>query len=170
MKKLITLLLLAAMAAGTVSAQTTPDPALQDAKEKLEVVYDLGRVFGFIHTMDKEQKKLALTVTQAKALVVIADKILAAKRIEPKTAEAWLIEIEDKILTPAQLMFVDGLAIERTATSTSAAGTGTGPGSTGGTSPIQSYISGGAFNPMLDATKTLGKDFKAAYDYLKAKK
>jgi len=168
MKKFITVLLLAAMATGTLFAQTTPDPALQDAKKKLEVVYDLGRVFGFIHTMDKEQKKYALATSQAKALVVIADKILAAKRIEPKTAEAWLIEIEDKILTPAQLMFVDGLAIERAATSV--AGTGAGPGSTGGVSPVQSYISGGAFNPMLDATKTMGKDFKAAYDYLKTKK
>lgn len=168
MKKLVTLLMLVAMATGTLFAQTTPDPALQEVKAKLEVVYDLGRVFGYIHTMDKEQKKLVLTVTQAKALVVIADRILATKRMEPKPAEAWLIEIEDKILTPAQLMFVDGLAIERVATSV--AGSGTGPGSTGGVSPIQSYISGGAFNPMLDSTKTLGKDFKAAYDYLKAKK
>jgi len=170
MKKLITVFLLVAMTTGALFAQTTPDPALQDAKAKLEVVYDLGRVFGFIHTMDKEQKKLALTVAQAKSLVAIADKILATKRMEPKASEAWLVEIEDKILTAAQLMFIDGLAIERTETSTSAAGTGTGPGSTGGTSPIQSYISGGAFNPMLDATKTLGKDFKAAYDYLKARK
>jgi len=168
MKKLVTILLLVAMAAGTLFAQMTPDPALQETKAKLEVVYDLGRVFGYIHTMDKEQKKLALTVTQAKALVVIADKILSTKRMEPKPAEALLVEIEDKILTPAQLIFVDGLAIERAATSTSVAGTGAG--ATGGVSPVQSYISGGAFNPMLDATKTLGKDFKAAYDYLKTKK
>jgi hypothetical protein len=168
MKKLITGFLLVGIATGSLFAQTTPDPALQDAKAKLEVVYDLGRVFGYIHTMDKEQKKLAVTATQAKALVAIGDKILAAKRIEPKTAELWLVEIEDKIITSAQLMFVDNLAIERDATSTSA--TGTGPGSTGGVSPIQSYLSGGAFNPMLDATKTLGKDFKAAYDYLKSKK
>lgn len=168
MKKLIVVFLLVAMAAGTVFAQTTTDPALQEAKAKLEVVYDLGRVFGFIHTMDKEQKKLALTVAQAKSLVVIADKILATKRMEPKPSEAWLVEIEDRILTADQLMFVDGLAIERAASSTSVAGTGTG--STGGTSPLQSYVSGGAFNPMLDATKTIGKDFKAAYDYLKSKK
>ncbi len=168
MKKIIAAFALISLAVASLAAQTTPDPAIQEAKEKLEVVYDLGRVFGYIHTMDKEQKKLVLTVAQAKALVVIGDKILAAKRIEPATAEAWLIEIEDKILNDGQLMFVDGLAIERA--STAATGTGTGTGSTSGTSPVQSYMSGGAFNPMLDATKTLGKDFKAAYDYLKLKK
>jgi len=166
MRKLLVGTLLIALSGGFVVAQTTPDPAVQEAKAKLEVVYDLGRVFGFIHTMDKEQKKLALTLPQAKALVAIADKVLATKRMEPKTADAWLTEIEDKILKADQLMFVDELAIERASSSTS----GTGAGSTGGTNPVQSYISGGPFNPMMDATKTLGKDFKAAYDYLKAKK
>jgi len=168
MRKLLTGTLLITLFGGFLAAQTTPDPAVQEAKAKLEVVYDLGRVFGFIHTMDKEQKKLALTLLQAKALVAIADKVLATKRMEPKTADAWLTEIEDKILKADQLMFVDELAIERASASTS--GSGTGAGATGGTSPVQSYISGGPFNPMLDATKTLGKDFKAAYDYLKAKK
>ena len=168
MKKYISLIAAAVLAIGTTSAQTTPDPALQEAKEKLQVVYDLGRVFGYIHTMDKEQKKLALTTAQAKSLVAIADKILAARRLEPKTADAWLKEIEDSILRADQLMFVDGLALARESSGT--AGTGTGPGATGGTSPIQSYLSGGDFNPMLDATKTIGKDFKAAYEYLKNKK
>ncbi len=166
MRKFIVGTLFFALSTGFLAAQTTPDPAVQEAKAKLEVVYDLGRVFGFIQTMDKEQKKLALTLPQAKALVAIADKVLATKRMEPKTADAWLTEIEDKILKADQLMFVDELAIERASSSTS----GTGAGSTGGTSPVQSYISGGPFNPMLDTTKTLGKDFKAAYEYLKAKK
>ncbi len=167
MKKIAAIIVLVSLAFAPLAAQTTPDPAIQAAKEKLEVVYDLGRVFGYIHTMDKEQKKLALTSTQAKALSAIGAKILATKRLEPATADAWLQEIENKILTDDQLMFIDGLALERA--SESVAGSGTGAGSTTGTSPIQSYLSGGAFNPMLDATKTLGKDFKAAYDYLKAK-
>lgn len=168
MKKFIVSIMILALTVGTAVAQTTPDPALQEAKEKLEVVYDLGRVFGYIHTMDKEQKTLALTAAQVKSLTLIAEKIQAAKRIEPKTADAWLTEIEDSILRADQLMFVDGLALARESSSTAA--TGTGPGATGGTSPIQSYLSGGDFNPMLDATKTIGKDFKAAFDYLKARK
>jgi len=168
MKRFIVIVSMAVLAFGTAFAQTTPDPALQEAKAKLEVVYDLGRVFGYIHTMDTEQKKLALTAAQAKSLVGIADKILASRRMEPKTAEAWLTEIEDSILTPEQLMFVDGLALARESSGT--AGTGTGPGATGGTSPVQSYLAGGEFNPMLDTNKTIGKDFKAAYDFLRAKR
>ncbi len=168
MKKLIALVLISILAVGIAVSQATPDPALQEAKEKLEVVYDLGRVFGYIHTMDMEQKKLALTAVQVKSLISIADRILASRRLEPKTADAWLKEIEDSILRADQLMFVDGLALARESSST--AGTGIGPGASGGTSPVQSYISGGDFNPMLDTTKTIGKDFKAAYDYLKAKK
>ncbi|GAB1483014.1 hypothetical protein MASR2M78_18300 [Treponema sp.] len=168
MKNIIVGTLLLSLTIGFAVAQTTPDPAMQEAKKKLEVVYDLGRVFGFIQTMDKEQKKLALSAAQAKSLLTIAEKILEAKRIEPKTADVWLGEIEDKILKPDQLMFVDGLFMART--SSSSAGNGTGAGASGGTSPIQSYVSGGPFNPMLDTSKTLGKDFKAAYEYLKAKK
>ena len=166
MKRIFAFTLAISLSAGFLAAQTTPDPAVQAAKAKLEAVYDLGRVFGYIQAMDKDQKKLAVSVSQAKALVAIADKVLAAKRMEPKTAETWLVEIEDKILRADQLMYVDGLAMDRETPATA----GTGAGNTGGTSPVQSYMAGGPFNPMLDATKTLGKDFKAAYEYLKAKK
>jgi hypothetical protein len=168
MRTVLLIIAAAAIAAGTAFGQTTQDPAVQEMKAKLEVVYDLGRMFGYVQTMDKEQKKLALSAAQAKALVGMAEKVLKIVRFEPKEAEAMLIEIEDKILKPDQLMFVDGLAIarasERTATS------GSGAGSTGGTSPVQAYMNGGAFNPMKDATKKIGQDFKAAVDYLKAKK
>lgn len=168
MKKMVSIGLLGLVFTFGVTAQTTQDPAITAAKAKLEVVYDLGRIFGYIHTMDRDQKKLALTSEQTKALLVYADTILKDQRIEPDEAEKLLGEIEDTLLSPAQLMYVDELAIawmqEKTGT------TGTGAGSTGGTSPVQSYLNGGPFNPMLDTTKTLGKDFKAAYDYLKAKK
>ena len=167
MKKIMILAGVALLMTGALAAQTTQDPAMADAKEKLEVVYDLGRVFGYLHTMDKEQKKLALTPAQVKSLLVIAEKIRTTARLEPKVADGLLTEIEDKILTDPQLIFVDDLAIARLTERTTA---GTGAGSAGGVSPIQSYLNGGAFNPMLDATKTLGKDYKAAVDYLKAKK
>jgi len=167
MKRLSVILVLALVAAAGLSAQTTQDPAITAAKEKLEVVYDLGRVFGYIHTMDKEQKKLALSPAQVKSLNGYFDKIKGMQRIEPKDAEAMLVAIEDQVLTADQLIFVDGLAIARLSERTTA---GSGAGATGGVSPVQSYLNGGPFNPMLDATKTLGKDFKAAGDYLKTKK
>jgi hypothetical protein len=31
-------------------------------------------------------------------------------------------------------------------------------------------MNGGPFNPMQDTSKKIGQDFKAAYEYLKAKK
>lgn len=167
MKKTIWILVLAFFAAITNFAQTTQDPAVQAVREKLEVVYDLGRVYGYIHTMDKEQKKLALNSTQVKSLLSIAEKILRTTRFEPKDAEALLTEIENKILRPDQLTFIDSLAIARSAEKTT---TGSGAGSTGGVSPVQSYMNGGPFNPMLDSTKKIGQDFKAAYEYLKGKK
>ncbi len=168
MKKIFGILGLALMVSAGLTAQTTQDPVLAAAKEKLEVVYDLGRVYGYIQTMDKEQKKLALTAAQVKSLLATAEKIRGMQRIEPKVGEAMLTEIEDKVLTDAQLTFVDNLAISRLSERTSTQGSGAG--AAGGTSPIQTYLNGGAFNPMLDTTKTLGKDFKAAVDYLKAKK
>lgn len=168
MRKVLLMIAAAAIAAGTAFGQMTPDPAVQEMRAKLEVVYDLGRIFGYIQTMDKEQKKLALTSDQAKALAAMGNKILKIPRFEPKEAEAMLVEIEEKILKPDQLMYVDGLAIARASERPATAGTGAG--SAGGTSPVQSYMNGGPFNPMQDTTKKIGQDFKAAVDYFRAKK
>lgn len=165
---IIVTVIAAALVAGTVFGQSTQDPATQEARAKLEVVYDLGRVFGYLHTMDREQKKLTLSAAQAKALTVVADKLMGTPRVEPAAAEAMLTEIEDKILKPEQLMFVDELFIARQNERTTS--TSSGAGSTGGTSPVASYMSGGPFNPMSDTTRKIGQDFKAAYDYLKVKK
>lgn len=155
-------------------AQTTPDPAIQKAREDTVVVFDLGRTFGYLMAIEKDAKVPALTATQLKDLYDIMVQIRATKRVEPAPAKAWLAKIEDKILTPAQLMAVDKLAAAAAAarTGTPGAGTGTGPGATGstsGTSSLQSYVSGGDFNPITDPTKTMGTDFKAFFDYVAKK-
>lgn len=97
-----------------------------------------------------------------------AEAIRSDQRIEPEEAEAMLDKIENTVLNAKQLMYIDQLAIERMNTKTTTAGTNAG--SSTGTSPVQSYINGGPFNPMLDTTKTIGKDFQTAYNYLKGKK
>ena len=117
--------------------------------------------------MDKEEPKLALTNDQINELYSFMDKIVAIERLEPAAAEEMLVKIEDEILTPDQLMQVDQLAIARAAERESAT-TERVPGSGGG--QITSYVAGGAFNPMKDASKTIGKDFAAFYDYLKKKR
>ncbi len=170
-KKLFMMIAAAVLLSGAAFAQTsTQDPAVQAARAKLEVVYDLGRIFGYIQTMDREQKKLALAPAQVKALTATADRILKTPRLEPREAETMLKEIEDKILRPDQLVFVDGLAIARQAERAASSTAGSGASAAGGTSPVASYMSGGPFNPMTDTTRKVGQDFKAAVDYLKGKK
>ena len=148
-------------------AQTSPDdPAIQKAKEDTVVVYDLGRIFGFINTMIEEEPKLALSKDQLAEIYEIATEILRTERIEPDWAEERLVRLEDDVLTPDQLMHVDQLAIAREEsreTSTEEKGTGTGGGQ------LQTYVAGGAFNPMSDDSKTIGKDFAEFYEYLKGK-
>ncbi len=159
--------------ASAAFAQTTPDPAIQKAREDTAVVFDLGRTFGYLMAIEKDSKVPALSATQLKSLYDIMVAIKAAKRVEPEQAEAWLGSIEDKILTPAQLMAVDKLAAAAAATRTGTpgAGTGTGPGASGtsGASSLQSYVAGGEFNPIVDAAKTMGADFKAFFDYVAKK-
>ena len=168
MKQLfITVAALTALMALSVTAQTSPDdPAIAQAKEDTVVVFDLGRIFGFIHTIEKEEPKLALSKDQLQQLYSIMESINNIERVEPDEAEDMLVKIEDEILTPDQLMHIDQLAIARAADRESAT-TDRVAGSGGG--QITSYVAGGAFNPMKDASKTIGKDFAAFYDYLKKK-
>jgi hypothetical protein len=154
--------LLLALAPLVAFAQTAAeDPAIQKAKDETAVVYDLGRVFGYLATMDKEAPKLVLSRDQLLKLMDVMTTIKATKRFVPKEAEKLLVKIEDTILTAAQLAYVDQLAIAKAATR----GTGTGEGAGSGSGPLTTYIAGGDFNPMLDTSKTLGKDFAAFYDY-----
>jgi hypothetical protein len=152
---------------GTLSfAQSgSTDPAIQKAREETLVVYDLGRMFGYLNGITKDSKVAALTTDQLKKLHDIALEIEKIKRLEPPKAKALLTQIEDKILTPAQLVAVDKLAAaaakERAATQTA----GTGTGSSSGGNVLASYVSGGDFNPILDKTKTMGQDFYAFIQY-----
>jgi len=151
----------------TAMAQTSPDdPAIQAAKEKTAVVFDLGRMFGYLQTLENEHPQLALTVAQLQKVYVVMETIRATKRLEPNLADELLTRIEDTILTPSQLTEVDQIAITKL-NDREASGTTQNSGSGGG--QITSYTAGGPFNPMLDSTKTIGKDF-GAYFKLVSKK
>ena len=160
---LLTVLLLPILAV----AQTSPDdPAVQAAKEETVVVFDLGRFFGYLHTMEEQSPDLALSPAQLEAVYRTMSELKAMQRVEPDRAEEVLIYLEDEVLSPDQLMQVDQLAIARMEareTQTTSAGTGTGGGQ------ITSYLAGGSFNPMTDASKTIGKDFAAFFDYVSKK-
>lgn len=152
---------LAALIPFAAVGQTSPDdPAILEAKEKTAVVFDLGRIFGYLQTLESEQPKLILSAAQLQEVYAVMETIRATERIEPRLAEELLTRIEEEILTPTQLTEVDQIAIakmnERETNSTSQSGRGGG-------GQITSYISGGKFNPMLDSTKNIGKDFAAYY-------
>lgn len=138
---------------------------MQKARADLESVYALGRMFGYLQTMEAEQPRLALSREQAERLKGVADRISGVRRFDPKTADAMLTEIEDKILTPQQLQSADQLALK-------SAGTRGGTnqrGNTEGSGPLAAYASGGPFNPMTDASTTMGKNFVAFYQMLTKK-
>jgi len=168
MKKIVVISLLALMLLPFLAAaQTSPDdPAVLAAKEETVVVFDLGRFFGFLFTIEKESPKLALSQDQLEEVYESMGELKAMQRVEPDDAEEMLVYLEDEVLSPDQLMEVDQLAIARMEsreTEATTQSTGTGGGQ------ITSYVAGGPFNPMTDATKTIGKDFAAFFDYVSKK-
>lgn len=59
MKRIIVVALLVSISAAAVLAQSSPDdPAIIKAKEETAVVFDLGRMFGYLNTMESEAKNL----------------------------------------------------------------------------------------------------------------
>ncbi|MDX9959796.1 MAG: hypothetical protein AB7T74_05225 [Clostridia bacterium] len=157
------------LAVQVIAAQTSPDPAIQKAKEETVVIFDLGRMFGYLNTMEKDPKVAALSNTQLTKLYDIMVELRNTTRVETAQAQILLTSIEDDILTPAQLMAADKLAVAKEAGRTNVQGSGAGSSANGGTSSMASYVAGGDFNPIIDPTKTMGKDFTAFYDYVARK-
>ncbi|OHD81852.1 MAG: hypothetical protein A3J97_00285 [Spirochaetes bacterium RIFOXYC1_FULL_54_7] len=155
------------LAVQALSAQTSPDPAIQKAREETVVIFDLGRMFGYLNAMEKDTKVTALSNAQLIKLYDIMIELRGTKRIEVSRAKTLLTTIEDSILTPAQLMAADKLAAAKEAERTTVPGSGAGANSStsGGSSSLPSYVSGGDFNPIIDPTKTMGQDFTAFFDY-----
>lgn len=163
MKKIIVVLLMLNMVFALMAQ--SDDPAIQVAKEETAVIFDLGRFFGFLHTMEDEAPELALTQIQMTELYKTLNRFLQMERIDVDDADETLLFLEEEILTLDQLIFVDGLAIERLETRVSSSGTGTGSG--GG--QLAGYVAGGPFNPLIDETKIIGQDVSAFMVYLKKK-
>ncbi|MCD6397066.1 MAG: hypothetical protein J7L71_05965 [Spirochaetaceae bacterium] len=161
MKKIILITLIVLLPLSAAIAQSSPDdPAIIKAKEETAVVFDLGRLFGYINTMEAEEKKLTLNNDQMEAIYKIMSTLKQTDRIEPDMADQMITDMENNILTVDQLMYTDQLAIAKMATRTAGSGSG------GGGGQITNYIAGGAFNPMTDPEKNIGKDFDILFNYL----
>jgi hypothetical protein len=151
-------------AAGPVAAQTTAE--MQEARQETLVVYDLGRFFGYVEAMIADDASLALSNDQAAEFLKIMTEIRETQRIEPDWAEERLGYLELDVLSPAQLMEVDRRAIEwqNTRETSTEPGSGAGSGGGTGTGPLSTYVAGGAFNPLLDETKSIGEGFAGLYE------
>ena len=172
MKKIILILQLALMPI-LVMAQSS-DPAIAKAKEETAVIFDLGRFFGYLNTMEEEAPELALSGEQMKELYDTLNKYLNIDRIEVDNADETLLYLEEELLTLDQLIYVDELAIAKMENRVSGSGAGGGAGgnssNTGsGGGQLAGYVAGGNFNPLKDPSKTIGKDVAAFFEYLKKK-
>ena len=159
------------MSAYAAAAQSGSDPAMQKAREETLVIFDLGRMFGYLNVMEKDAKVPALNNAQLAKLYDIMVELRTTKRVEVPRAKVLLASIEDSILSPAQLMAADKLAASRESERTNVPGSGAGSGASGtsGAGSLTSYVAGGDFNPLLDTTKTMGQDFAAFHDYVAKK-
>lgn len=169
MKKIMLILLLA-MIPLLVMAQSD-NPEMAKAKEDAAVIYDLGRFFSFLNTLEEEAPELALSKDQMKEIYNILDLFLKSTRIEADDAEDKLLYMEEELLTLDQLIYVDELAIARMDNREGGTKSGTGSGSNGsaGGGALAAYATGGAFNPLTDLSKPTGESVAEFFDYLKKK-
>ncbi|AFG38343.1 hypothetical protein [Spirochaeta africana] len=150
----------------------------EELRQEIEVINELGRLFGFIVRMHEEESELKLTTQQAGLLELIVEEIYAVERLVPARAQQVLQEIEAEILTPEQLRYTDRLFLsrqqtQRTATTgsrqqndqrsagrSSTAGDGTGTEEQAGSPPdsLAAFVAGGAFNPLRDSDRQAGQD------------
>jgi hypothetical protein len=118
MRKLLTLL--ATLALGLGLAQPGPgpgggftiDPETRKKFEAFQPVFELTRLVAILDEVDK-QKGLAFTKPQAQKLLPVLKDLLTRSDLKPADAEKIQINIEDKILTPAQIKWIDTTQLAR---------------------------------------------------------
>ena len=101
---------------------------------------------------------------QLETMYETAMEIETLERIEPVWAEERLDFLELDVLTVDQLLEIDLLIIAREeARVPQEKGTGSGGGT--GSGPLTTYVAGGAFNPIIDETKSIGEGFFEFIEY-----
>ena len=83
-----------------------PNPAMRAQFEKYRPVFDLVSTVRMMSDVDK-QKGLAFTKAQAKNLLPLLKNLQSRPSISPDEADKILSNIEDKLLTAAQLKWMD---------------------------------------------------------------
>ncbi|GIW26205.1 hypothetical protein [Meiothermus sp.] len=101
--------LLATLALGVALAQGGPPNITPEMRQRFEAyrpVFDLVATIGLLDELEK-QRGLALTKAQAQKLLPILRDLQNRTDLKPADAGKILSNIEDNILTPAQLKWID---------------------------------------------------------------
>ena len=126
MRKLLILAMLALSVMGGALAQGGQGPGqggpgggfpgmTDEMRKKLQAyqpVFDLTRTVGIFDEVDK-QKGLAFTKAQAQKLLPVLRDLLNRADLKPADASKILTNLEDNILTEAQLAWIDKTQLER---------------------------------------------------------
>ncbi|RIH74291.1 hypothetical protein Mterra_04095 [Calidithermus terrae] len=145
------------------------DPEARRRLEQYRPVFELQNSLRLMLELDK-QKNLSFTKAQAQKLLPVLKDLQARADLKPADAEKILANIEDKILTPAQLKWMDETQLKRQqelrqrrenggpAQGNNLQGPGPGgPGGPRGGGLFQAIQQGKPFNPFKEdpAKKTL---------------
>jgi hypothetical protein len=110
MKKTLAAIAFSSLAlVGLVLAQGGPpgqDPAMAAKFQKYRPWFDLGGTIRIMIDVDKEPK-LAFTKAQAKVALPILKDLGARPALKPEDATKITTTLEDKVVTPAQLKWMD---------------------------------------------------------------
>ncbi len=111
MKKTLAAIAFSSLAlVGLALAQTgpggPPDPAMRAKFEKYRPWFNLGGTLRIMVDVDKEPK-LAFTKAQAKLALPILKDLGARPALKPEDALKITTTLEDKVVTPAQLKWMD---------------------------------------------------------------
>ncbi|WP_105318308.1 hypothetical protein [Thermus tenuipuniceus] len=104
-------LLLLGLALAQGQAPGSLDPAMRERLQAYQPVFELSSTVRFLLEMDG-QKGLSITKAQAQRLLPLLNRLQTLPDFKPKEAEKILVEIEDKILTPVQLKWLDTRRLE----------------------------------------------------------
>lgn len=122
------------------------DPAVRQRLQAYQSVFELSSTVRLLLEMDG-QKGLSFTKAQAQRLLPLLKRLQTLPDLKPAEAEKIMAEIEDKILTPAQLKWLDTRRLEMQRARQNRQGPPQGDGQ--GQRPPGQGPGGGAFQALL---------------------
>ncbi|RDI94599.1 hypothetical protein DV704_11445 [Meiothermus sp. QL-1] len=141
-----------------------PSPEMRQRFEAYRPVFDLIATVGLMSEVDR-QRGLAFSKAQAQRLLPILRDLQSRNDLKPTEASKILSTIEDSILTPAQLKWMDETLLKRREEARQRRSGNSTPGQvgpSGGPSRggmLQAIAQGGPYNPFKEQPR-LAEDLR----------